>query len=386
VPALNDGRERGASAPRHGGERKAPRRTLASFGVMGARVAEFLESRLARHHSVRTVEWTESNLRRFLEWCEERSLRNPTEVTRPILERYQRWLFYYRTKAGRPLSVASQHKRLAAVLAFFRWMAKSNLILFNPASELELPRLDRRLPRQVLSISEVEQILSLPDVAALGGIRDRAILETLYSTGIRRSELANLGLYDIQADSGTLMVRLGKGRKDRVVPIGERALGWIEKYLVEVRPHLVVEPDDGALFVSHLGHAFTPHHLTDIVRDYIEKAAIGKTGSCHLFRHTMATLMLESGADIRFIQAMLGHAKLETTSVYTYVSIRKLKEVHELTHPGSRLGRRAPTERTSPPAPATTTEREASPAVTAEDAAAELLASLAAEAEEEQRR
>jgi integrase/recombinase XerD len=268
---------------------------------MGARVVEFLESRLARHHSVRTVEWTESNLRRFLEWCEERSLRNPTEVTRPILERYQRWCFYYRTKAGRPLSVASQHKRLAAVLAFFRWMARGNLILFNPASELELPRLDRRLPRQVLSISEVEQILSLPDVTALGGIRDRAILETLYSTGIRRSELVNLGLYDVQADAGTLMVRLGKGRKDRVVPIGERALGWIEKYLIEVRPHLVVEPDDGALFVSHLGHGFTPHHLTDIVRDYIEKAAIGKTGSCHLFRHTMATLMLESGADIRFI-------------------------------------------------------------------------------------
>jgi integrase/recombinase XerD len=382
VPALNDGRDRGASPARRG-DRKPLRRTLASFGVMGARVAEFLESRLARHHSVRTVEWTESNLRRFLEWCEERSLRNPTEVTRPILERYQRWCFYYRTKAGRPLSIASQHKRLAAVLAFFRWMAKSNLILFNPASELELPRLDRRLPRQVLSISEVEQILSLPDVATLGGIRDRAILETLYSTGIRRSELVNLGLYDIQADAGTLMVRLGKGRKDRVVPIGERALGWIEKYLVEVRPHLVVEPDDGALFVSHLGHAFTPHHLTDIVRDYIAKAAIGKTGSCHLFRHTMATLMLESGADIRFIQAMLGHAKLETTSVYTYVSIRKLKEVHELTHPGSRLGRHV-AERTSA-RPTATIDTDASPTVEVEDAAAELLSSLAAEADEEQR-
>ena len=161
-----------------------------------------------------------------------------------------------------------------------------------------------------------------------------------------------------------------------MVPIGERALGWIEKYLVEVRPHLVVEPDDGALFVSHLGHAFTPHHLTDIVRDYIEKAGIGKTGSCHLFRHTMATLMLESGADIRFIQAMLGHAKLETTSVYTYVSIRKLKEVHELTHPGARLGRRAPTETT--PA-ASTTE------TTLEDTAADLLSSLAAEAADEER-
>lgn len=128
-------------------KRPSARRTLPSYGVLGQRATEFLEARRAKHYSPRTVEWNENELRFFLAWCEERSLRNPTEVTRPILERYQRWLFYYRTKAGRPLSVASQHKRLAGVLAFFRWMAKQNLILFNPASELELPRLDRRLPR-----------------------------------------------------------------------------------------------------------------------------------------------------------------------------------------------------------------------------------------------
>jgi integrase/recombinase XerD len=340
---------------------------------MGVRAVEFLEARRTRHYSPRTIEWNENELRFFITWCEERSLHNPTEITRPILERYQRWLYYYRTKAGRPLSIASQHKRLAGVLAFFRWLAKSNLILFNPASELELPRLDRRLPREVLSIAEVERIMSLPDVTTPNGIRDRAIMETLYSTGIRRAEFINLGLYDIHADQGTLMVRLGKGRKDRVVPIGKRALGWIDKYLVEVRPSLAVAPDPGTLFLSHFGEAFSPHWLTDIVGAYVDKAQIGKTGGCHLFRHTMATLMLESGADIRFIQAMLGHAKLETTSVYTYVSIRKLKEIHELTHPGSRLGRRSPTETT--PAVSSTS-----------DDAAELLDSLAAEAVEEEHR
>jgi integrase/recombinase XerD len=269
------------------------------------------------------------------------------------------------------------------VLAFFRWLAKSNLILFNPASELELPRLDRRLPRQVLSISEVEQIMSLPDVTTPSGIRDRAMLETLYSTGIRRSELVHLGLYDVQRDQGTLMVRLGKGRKDRVVPIGERALGWVDKYLVEVRPALVVEPDCGALFISHFGEAFSPHWVTEIVRGYVERAAIGKVGGCHLFRHTMATLMLESGADIRFIQAMLGHAKLETTSVYTYVSIRKLKEVHELTHPAARLGRRVPAV---PPAAGSSVPEVSAGSTAAADEAAELLSSLAVEAAEEDER
>jgi integrase/recombinase XerD len=378
-PALN---RRGLNPARGG--RKPVRRQLGSYGVMGVRVAEFLEARRARHFSPRTVEWNENELRFFLGWCEERSLRNPTEVTRPILERYQRWLYYYRKKNGQPLSIATQHKRLAGVLAFFRWLAKSNLVLFNPASELELPRLDRRLPRQVLSVWEVEQIMSLPDVTAPAGLRDRAMLETLYSTGIRRSELVHLGLYDVQRDQGTLMVRLGKGRKDRVVPIGERALGWIDKYLVEVRPSLVIEPDCGALFISHFGAAFSPHWVTEIVRGYVEKAAIGKVGGCHLFRHTMATLMLESGADIRFIQAMLGHAKLETTSVYTYVSIRKLKEVHELTHPAARLGRRAPAE-TAPAASSPGAEASAAPAATDDDAA-ELLCSLAAEAAEEDER
>ena len=152
------------------------------------------------------------------------------------------------------------------------------------------------------------------------------------------------------------------------MPIGERALSWIEKYLVEVRPKDVVEPDEGVLFISHLGNGFMPHTLTDIVRGYIEQAKIGKVGSCHLFRHTMATFMLESGADIRFIQAMLGHASLETTSIYTLVSIKKLKEVHELTHPGAHLGRR---------------ESGQKPAVSEKDAE-ELLSTLAAEAGEEE--
>jgi integrase/recombinase XerD len=118
-----------------------------------------------------------------------------------------------------------------------------------------------------------------------------------------------------------------------MVPIGARALAWIDKYITEVRPRLIVDPNDVTLFLTHLGEAFTTNRLTQMVREYIDAADIGKRGSCHLFRHTMATLMLENGADVRFIQAMLGHAKLETTQIYTQVSIRKLKEIHEATHP-----------------------------------------------------
>ncbi|MBM4128109.1 MAG: site-specific tyrosine recombinase XerC [Nitrospira sp.] len=264
---------------------------------------------------------------------EERGVTRPTEVTKPILERYQRYLYHYRKKDGQPLSFRSQHSRLVPVRAWFKWLTTNNHILYNPASELELPRLEHRLPKHVLTIREAEAVLAVPKLGDPLGLRDRAILETLYSTGIRRMEVINLKLYDMDVDRGTLMVRQGKGHKDRMVPIGSRALKWIDRYLTEVRPRLVVNPNDVTLFLTHLGEPFTTNRLTQMVREYVDAADIGKRGSCHLFRHTMATLMLENGADVRFIQAMLGHAKLETTQIYTQVSIRKLKEIHEATHP-----------------------------------------------------
>jgi integrase/recombinase XerD len=227
---------------------------------------------------------------------------------------------------------------------FFRWATRNNFILYNPASELELPYKERRLPRAILSASEVEKVLSQPDLKTPLGVRDRTILETLYSTGMRRAEVAALTIFAIDQERGTVMVRQGKGRKDRVVPIGERALRWVEKYLSEVRPEYAVEPDTGVLFLSAEGEAITPGHLSTIVSEYIDAADIGKKGSCHVFRHTMATLMLENGADTRYIQAMLGHEQLSSTQLYTQVAIGKLKEIHTATHPAARLGRRPPAE------------------------------------------
>jgi integrase/recombinase XerD len=164
-------------------------------------------------------------------------------------------------------------------------------------------------------------------------------------------------------------VRQGKGKKDRMVPIGERALAWVDKYLSEVRPSLMVEPDAGVLFLTLYGQALSVSWLTDRVREYVEHSGVGKKGSCHLFRHTMATLMLEGGANIRFIQEMLGHADPKTTQIYTLVSIKKLQAVHTATHPAAKLERAA----TSEPAQASQGEtREA------------LLSALAAEAAEEE--
>jgi integrase/recombinase XerD len=228
---------------------------------------------------------------------------------------------------------SSQRGRIGAVKDLFRWLCRSHHILYNPASELEMPREEKRLPEEPLSIQQVEAVLNVPDIGDPLGIRDRAMLELLYSTGMRRSELTSLELTAVNQERRTAQVRQGKGRKDRVVPVGSRALQWLERYLCEVRPLLAVSPTETALFLTSYGEAFNPDVLSRKVSKYIKDAEIGRKGSCHLFRHSCATHMLEGGADTRFIQQLLGHAKLETTQVYTDVSIRQLIEVHERTHP-----------------------------------------------------
>ena len=286
-----------------------------------------------RGYSAHTIAGRERSLRVFAAWAAERGLIRVQEITRPILERWQRHLFLYRKADGEPLTVRSQLAHIHPLIAFFRYLARENHILYNPASDLELPRIGKRLPRNVLTVPEAEKVLSIPDLSLAMGIRDRAMLEVLYSTGIRRAELVHLNLYDIDRDRGVMMVREGKGKKDRVVPIGTRALQWIDTYLAQVRPDLASGADDGTLFLSALGQPLGVHRLAEIVREAVNDAQIGKRGSCHMFRHTMATLMLENGADIRFIQAMLGHADLKSTEIYTQVSIKALKAVHTATHP-----------------------------------------------------
>ena len=158
------------------------------------------------------------------------------EVTRPVLERYQRYLFHYRKKNGEPLSFRASTTRLVPLRVWFKWMARQNHILHNPASELELPRLGHPLAQARADLAEVEQVMMQPNIADPLGLRDRAILEMLYSTGMRRLELVNLKLYDLRSRTRHGVIRQGKGKKDRMIPIGERAAAWVEKYLREARP------------------------------------------------------------------------------------------------------------------------------------------------------
>ena len=280
-----------------------------------------------------TIETRKQALIVFVRWCAERSLAKPQDITLPILERYQRYLFHYRKSNGEPLGYVSQRSRLIPVKTFFQWLTRARYLLYNPASEMQLPRPSKKLPHHVLTPSEVEAILAQIDIATPSGLRDRAMLELLYSTGVRRMEVTRIKCYDVDLNAGSVFVREGKGRRDRFIPIGARACAWITRYLAEVRPLLVVEPDSGYLFLADYGEPINRNAAGAITRRYIELAGFTFPGSCHLFRHAMATHMLENGADIRYIQAMLGHAKLTTTEIYTQVSILKLKEIHTATHP-----------------------------------------------------
>ena len=293
---------------------------------------------LVTGYSADTVRARRIALRRFITWCAERDLSEPADLTKPIIERYQKHLFYYRKPDGAPMTLGSQLQCLAPLKTWFKWLARENHILSNPASELQLPKQPKHLPRIILSVPEVEAILreAVPDNAQ--GVRDRAMLEVLYSTGLRRMEVPGLACYDVDLNRCLVFVREGKGRRDRVVPIGARAAAWVDKYLVEARPQLLAA-DTETLFVTDYGEPINAEFVASKVKRYMNFAGIRKPGATHLLRHACATHMLEGGADIRFIQAMLGHSSLETTEIYTHVSIDKLQEIHAATHP-ARLERR----------------------------------------------
>ncbi|MBN4073894.1 site-specific tyrosine recombinase XerC [Beggiatoa alba] len=288
-----------------------------------------------RGYSDSTLHRRESDIRRFVGWCDDRSLNHPNQVTKPILESYQRYLFHYRQQRNdRPLSPTSQNHYLTSVKQYFKWLTQENYLLYNPALELIIIKQVFSLP-VVLSIDEIKQLMAQPDTNTPGGIRDRAILELFYSTGIRRTELCNLTLQDILLTRKTLYVRKGKGNKDRLLPVGDKALAWIQRYLNHARHEYITDIHQETLFLNDYGDPFRDNKLGDKVKRFMRNAGIDVLGSCHLLRHAMATHMLENGAELRYIQVMLGHSNVNTTQIYTHVSIRKLQEVHRATHPSS---------------------------------------------------
>ena len=297
----------------------------------------YLEQLAARNYSLKTVGGRREAIKVFMNWCADRELSRAGQITRPILEAYQRWMWRSIKANGKPLGWSTQRNRISILKDWFKWMTKQNVLMHNPASELDLPRMEKRLPGAALTLAQMEALLAVPNLADPLGIRDRAMLELFYSAGLRRTELCNLELPDFHSERRTIHVRHGKGHKDRVVPVGERALQWLEKYLAEVRPRLSLDTRTQSIFLTGYGGPFNPDVVSRMVSAMMKKAGLSGKGSCHMLRHTCATHMLEGGADIRYIQQLLGHEKLETTAIYTEVNIRQLQEVHARCHPSGRV-------------------------------------------------
>lgn len=228
------------------------------------------------------------------------------------------------------LKSTSIRRRLSTIRQFYRFLIEEEIIATDPTRDLSSPKRGLYLP-EVLSIDEVARLIASPDIGTPLGMRDKAMLEVLYATGLRVSELISLKLHHLNLHVGYLICR-GKGDKERLVPMGESAQRWVNDYLKNTRPYLVKKPTD-ILFCSKRGGAMTRQNFWYSIKRYASRAGILKQISPHMLRHSFATHLLGGGADLRSVQMMLGHADISTTQIYTHLSSARLKEVHERYHP-----------------------------------------------------
>jgi integrase/recombinase XerD len=299
-------------------------------------IRDWIAARAAANISPWTIWLNVEGMVYFFRWLEAANLQPAqlSDITRQMIADYQLYLYRAENKRWpeRKLAVATQFARLSAVTRFCDWLTREERILINPATKIQLPRRPKRIPRNYLTHKEVNRLLRAPDLSTHLGLRNRAILETLYSTGIRNSELRYLQLSDLNSTDGWLSIREGKGVKDRTVPIGKAAVHFIALYLEKTRPRFAGTKNDW-LFVTQWGDRLAPDTLAQIIRNAAKKAKIKRSVSPHALRHTCATLMLRGRAGIRHIQELLGHRSLDTTQIYTKVEITDLKKVHARCHP-----------------------------------------------------
>ena len=268
--------------------------------------------------------------------ADEQGNRRPVDVRRIDHITIREFLAALHVKRKKKSSIA---RKLATLRSFFKYLCREQVLEMNPASLVATPRLERKLPK-FLSVEEVFRFLELPDPDTVLGKRDRAILEVLYATGMRVSELVNLNLDDVDFKNRSIRVR-GKGRRERIVPFGRKALEALEAYL-GVRGQLLLqaseeERDPRALFLNYQGTRLTTRSVGRIIARYAKMCAdIPPKISPHSLRHSCATHLLNAGADLRAIQELLGHARLTTTQIYTHVSAEKLIEVYDKAHPKAR--------------------------------------------------
>jgi integrase/recombinase XerD len=286
-----------------------------------------------RNLSARTVKAAAWKLDKFFAFLTIRGIDQVDRITTQALSDYQLSLYQRLNHRGRPNSIGYQNTLLSTAKNFVRFLKDNDIIVCDPGRGVAYAKQPQRLPRSVLTPSEARKIIHAPNTKCAIGYRDRTILEVLYSSGIRKDELGNLTLADVDYHDGFLRITCGKGRKDRVVPLGRIACRYLENYIKSVRAELITDPYNSHLFLTLRGKRFSKNVVWELIKKYARKVRIKKNVSPHTFRHTCATAMLKNKADIRTIQKLLGHASLVSTQVYTHLSITDLKDVHRRCHP-----------------------------------------------------
>jgi len=301
-----------------------------SFKSFVDEYAKSLKVRNLADRSIKGVRWRLGRFSIYLETC---GITHIDQITKEAVAAYQIELYQCINKKGAPNTVSYQNNMLSAVKQFMQFLHERDYIVSDPARDIQYAKQPQRLPRSILTLSEARKIIHAPDTKTVIGYRDRTILEVLYSSGIRKEEVNNLTLNDVDYHDGFLRIIEGKGKKDRIVPIGRIACRYLENYIKSVRPELIKDPYNNHLFLSLRGGRLSKNMVWEMVKKYAKKARIRKNVHPHTFRHSCATLMLKNKADLRTIQKLLGHTSLTSTQVYTHLSIVDLKEVHKKCHP-----------------------------------------------------
>jgi|CXWL01.1.fsa_nt_gi integrase/recombinase XerD len=316
-----------------GSAREFGKRDPGEEGVITFRDAltDLLADLRLRKYSEATIRSYGDQLRRFEEWLSADLADDLRRVTREDIDTYQQYVGTERIAAD------TRGLRMRGVKRLFDFLTTSGALLLHPAEHIVEIRRRDRLPRGVLSVRQVVRLLDQPDTTSPLGIRDRALIELLYGTAIRVGEFEHLHGSDVEIERGTLHVRAGKGDQERVVPVGKTAIEWVQRYVTEVRPVLAkARPFEQALFLVRTGKPLRQTQIRSILRKYCEACHLRKPVTPHGLRHACATHLLQGGADIRGIQELLGHKKLETTAIYTRVAPTEVKAMHQRFHPGER--------------------------------------------------
>jgi len=301
-------------------------------------IPKYLNHLRVLNRSAHEIKNTKYYLRVFIRYLNDCHVNHTIqEITYDIVRDYQEDLSFKISRFGTPWKVKSQNSALSALRSFFKWLIREDYIISDPTIKIERAKEPEPLPRHILEESEIKKILKQPDTQTPLGYRDRVILEILYSTGIRKGELENLKLEDMDLKDGFLRIEQGKNKKDRVVPLGKIASNMLHNYIVSIRSEIPKgkhkDNDTGYLFLNQRGNKLHHDTVWKIVTHYAKQAGIRKKVTPHSFRHTCATHMVRHGAHIRHLQEMLGHASIETTQIYTRVTINDLKKVHARYHP-----------------------------------------------------